>query len=405
MKTVLFYLILVVASLTSCNSFENGKIFRCSKGEYRYDKAFLEKYLHPVELINGKSRMIIIPEYQGRVMTSSSSGLKGFSYGWINYDLISSAVILDHFNPYGGEERIWLGPEGGQFSLFFKKDTTFSLTNWFVPPPLDKEPFLVATRDKHSITMVKNFKLENFSGTIFNVEIIRKVTLLDSEEINKSLGEIIDNSIHVVAYQSENRLRNAGNNCWNRESGALSVWMLSMLNPSSDVTVVLPYKAGEGGEIVRDYFGKTPEDRLKISDKAVFFHADGKFRSKIGISPQRSVSVIGSYDARNGILTLIDFTLPLNNFNYVNSALEIQEEPFCGDVINSYNDGPVDNSIQLGPFYELEVSSPAAFLKPGEEIIHKQKTFHLEGSEESLNVIAKSLLNVSLSEIRSIFKN
>ena len=121
-------------------------------------------------------------------------------------------------------------------------------------------------------------------------------------------------------------------------------------------------------------------------------------------TPQRAVPVIGSYDAKNNILTLIEFSLSETVAEYVNSALEIQKEPFKGDVINSYNDGPTGNGSQLGPFYELEISSPAAFLKPGEEIIHIQKIYHLEGSEKTLDIIAKSFLNVSLSEIKNIFR-
>ncbi len=414
MKTIITFLVftIVVVSFNSshktvvpviCNNISDTSEF--DKGEYGFDLEFLKKYLKPVELVNGDSRLIIEPEYQGRVMTSSSSGMKGFSYGWINYNLISSSIIQEHFNPYGGEERIWLGPEGGQFSLFFRGDTSFNLKNWFVPAVLDKEPFEVRDKDENNVTLSKNVKLENLHGTMFNLEIARKITLLSRDKINKFLGKTVDKSVHVVAYQSENRLKNTGNNSWNKESGALSVWMLSMLNPSSDVTVVLPYRSGDKGKIVSDYFGKIPENRLKVTDKAVFFLADGKFRSKIGISPQRAVPVLGSYDAKNNILTLIEFTMPENTSEYVNSALEIQKEPFCGDVINSYNDGPSGNGTQLGPFYELEVSSPAAFLKSGEEIIHIQRTYHLEGDEKNLDLIARSLLNVSLSDIRAIFKN
>jgi hypothetical protein len=414
MKKGVFFLIIVSIALSSYTdtgkdkAFQNNNLSKSSgynKGEYGYDLEFLRKYLDPVELVNDDSRLIIVPEYQGRVMTSTSSGLKGFSYGWMNYNLISSSVRQEHFNPYGGEERIWLGPEGGQFSLFFKKDTTFSLDNWFVPAALDKEPFNVANRDKGSVTLNKSFELENFSGTVFNIEITRKVTLLTRSEIIRSLGKIIDKSVHVVAYKSENGLKNTGTSIWNKESGALSIWMLSMLNPSQDVTVVLPFRTGDRGKIVSEYFGKIPENRLKVSENAVFFLADGKFRSKIGITPQRAVPVIGSYDAKNNVLTLIEYTFSETEGEYVNSALEIQKEPFKGDVINSYNDGPTPNGSQLGPFYELEISSPAAFLKPGEEIIHVQKIYHLEGSEKALDIIAKSLLNVSLSEIRNIFRN
>lgn len=89
------------------------------KGQYGFDLQFLQEYLNPVELGNDESRILIVPEYQGRVMTSTSSGLTGFSYGWINHDLIEKGTVLPHINAYGGEERLWFGPEGGQFSFFF----------------------------------------------------------------------------------------------------------------------------------------------------------------------------------------------------------------------------------------------------------------------------------------------
>jgi hypothetical protein len=414
MKILFIFVILTNVLLSSYNNRDKStdlkrintlKSSLFKKGEYGYDLEFLKKYLNPVELVNSDSRLIIVPEYQGRVMTSSSSGLKGFSYGWINYKLIGSSTVQEHFNPYGGEERIWLGPEGGQFSLFFKNDTTFNLRNWYVPAPLDTEPFKVVSKDDKSITLNKNLQLENSSGTLFSAEITRKVTLLSRNKINESLHEIIDTSIHIVAYQSENQLRNTGSNCWNKENGALSIWMLSMLNPSSDVTVVLPYKPGDRGKVLYDYFGKIPDSRLRVSEHAVFFLADGKYRSKIGISPQRALPIIGSYDSKNNILTIIEFTMPDNISEYVNSALEIQKDPFSGDVINSYNDGPTEDGAQLGPFYELELSSPAAFLKPGEAIIHIQRIYHLEGSEVMLNELSKSLLNVSIAEIKAAFKN
>ena len=51
--------------------------------------------------------------------------------------------------------------------------------------------------------------------------------------------------------------------------------------------------------------------------------------------------------------------------------------PYSGDALNSYNDGPLEDGSQMGPFYELETSSPAAALKPGESITHSQITIHL----------------------------
>ena len=51
-------------------------------------------------------------------------------------------------------------------------------------------------------------------------------------------------------------------------------------------------------------------------------------------------------------------------------------------------------------FYEVESSSPAAALAPGQTLHHLHRTIHLTGSKEDLNKIAKNLLGVGVDEIR-----
>jgi hypothetical protein len=142
-----------------------------------------------------------------------------------------------------------------------------------------------------------------------------------------------------------------------------------MFPPSDGTTIVLPYVAGPDstlGPIVNDaYFGKVPDDRLKIGPKAIFFSGDGRYRSKIGLTPQRSKPIIGSYDSDNGVLTIVTFTLPQGLRDYVNSMWELQEEPYRGDAVNSYNDGPAaPGGKPMGPFYELETSSRRLHCSP-----------------------------------------
>jgi hypothetical protein len=159
--------------------------------------------------------------------------------------------------------------------------------------------------------------------------------------------------------------------------------------------------------VVNDaYFGKVPGDRLKIEDDVLFFSADGTYRSKIGLSPQRSRDICGAYDAQRGVLTIVKYSKPGSEVtDYVNSMWEVQEKPFAGDAVNAYNDGaPEPNAKPLGPFYELETSSPAFALKTGESGTHVQETYHFEGRTEDLDSLSKSLLGVSLSEINSAFK-
>ena len=83
---------------------------------------------------------------------------------------------------------------------------------------------------------------------------------------------------------------------------------------------------------------------------------------------------------------------------------EIQDEPYAGDVVNSYNDGPPTPGAEpLGPFYELETSSAAAELAPGDSATHVHQTFHFQGPESELDAIAQATLGVSLEQIRAAF--
>jgi len=72
--------------------------------------------------------------------------------------------------------------------------------------------------------------------------------------------------------------------------------------------------------------------------------------------------------------------------DYVNSMWELQDEPFSGDTVNAYNDGPPEpGAAPLGPFYELETSSPALALEPGKSGEHVSETYHFQGERAELD--------------------
>ncbi len=109
------------------------------------DVAFLRQRLEVVVLGEEKgARVAVVPAWQGRVVTSTIGGPEAPSYGWINRELAASGKLLPHMNAFGGEDRIWLGPEGGQFSIFFKKGDPFDLEHWQTPALIDSEPWTVA---------------------------------------------------------------------------------------------------------------------------------------------------------------------------------------------------------------------------------------------------------------------
>jgi hypothetical protein len=78
----------------------------------------------------------------------------------------------------------------------------------------------------------------------------------------------------------------------------------------------------------------------------------------------------------------------------------MQKEPYKGDVVNSYNDGPLQDGSQLGPFYEIESSSSTRELKKGEALHYEQTVCHFQGNYDSLRKIAKQLLGVELNDLK-----
>ena len=377
------------------------------KGSYGYDLAFLKAHkLKLVELKDASSKacVVLVPDLQGRLMTSSANGNSGKSFGWINYKLFESGVVSGQFNPYGGEERLWFGPEGGPFSIYFQKGKEQLFANWLVPKEIDTKPFEVVSQTEGSVSFKNEFALANASGTTMNIGIERTVKLLNRAEAEKALQLSLDTSLNYVAYESENVLTNKGKTAWNEKSGFLSIWLLAMFNPSEKGVVFIPYKTGDeaklGKIVTDDYFGKVPTDRLIVKDGVLFFKTDGKCRSKIGLSPERSLPYCGSYDPDSQVLTLLWFSKPGEAAKYVNSKWGKQENSLKGDAVNSYNDGPVADGSIMGPFYEIESSSPAALLAPGEKITHKQRIFHISGDEAHLSLITEKLFNLPISLIK-----
>ena len=106
------------------------------------------------------------------------------------------------------------------------------------------------------------------------------------------------------------------------------------------------------------------------------------------------------------MLTIAQFSQPAGVTDYVNSLWKLQDNPFGGDAANSYNDGPATPGAKpMGPFFELESSSPAAALAPGQSLSHVHRTIHLSGPEPALDAVARATLGVSLSDIKTALKN
>ena len=371
---------------------------------YAADLALLNKRTEIVELTGSDAaRVAVAPAFQGRVMTSTLAGSDGASFGWINGEFIAANQPDDLFNNYGGEDRFWLGPEAGQFGLWFSEGDTFDLDHWKTPAGFNSGAFKVVCKSETSVKMTRQFDVANFSGAAFACGVERTINLIAAAKAAELVGTTIGDGVEMVGFESVNTLTNAGSTAWTKETGLVSVWILGQYKPLPRGCVVVPFIKGDDGTLgpaaTTDYFCDLPAERGRFGDGFLLFTCDGQFRSKIGVGPKRSKNLLGSYDPDAGVLTIVTFNLPADaaDLPWVNSLWEMQDEPFAGDVTNSYNDGEATpGSGQLGPFYEIETSSPAAELSPGDSITHIHQTMHFSGDRAQLEAIATAAFGVGL---------
>ncbi|MDQ3846569.1 MAG: hypothetical protein M3342_21545 [Bacteroidota bacterium] len=409
LPSLCFLLLLIGISCTNAPQKDKTPTHTATtKGSYAYDAAFLKNHTSSIiELSNpdGTAKVLLSPQYQGRVMTSTATGDTGVSFGWLNYDLMASGQKKKAFNPVGGEERFWLGPEGGQYSLYFKSGDSFTIAHWQVPAIIDTVSYDVVRSNATEAVFSKKASLTNYSGNSFDIQIERRIRLLDKQTIEGKLNVTLPTDVQLVGYESESRLQNLGTRDWTPDKGLLSIWLLGMFTPTPKTIVMIPFSPVPNvrSYITDNYFGTIPPDRLQVKDSVLFFVCDGKYRSKIGLSPVIVKSMAAGFDFQKNVLTLVLPSID-KNAPYVNSKWEIQKDPYKGDVINSYNDGPLEDGTQMGPFYEIESSSPALALRKGETGTYRQTTCHLQGNYASLRQVAKQLLGVDMEDVKKMLK-
>jgi len=386
----LFFLLIATSVICSCH-----------QSSFDKDLSFLRKYDDSVVVLSrGNSKVIVSPKYQAKVFTSTAGD--GSSFGWINYKMFN-AEPDPHMNAYGGENRIWLGPEGGPFSVFFPRGFEMSFANWKIPSAFDTEPWELVMASDTMAELKKDMKLVNYAGTELKLTVGREVRLLDKATIKQWLG-VQYNDVNSVGYYTKNSITNTGNQAWTDSTGVPCIWMLDMFPPSANATIIIPFKKDSATKPANTaYFGEILSNRIKYADSVLFFKADGQMRGKLGIAPSSAKNIAGSYDADKKILTITIFDVD-PTAKYLNQEWDTKKPAFSGDAVNAYNDGRLSDGRQLGPFYELESVSQAAFLAPNQTLAHQHSVFHFTGDEASLDSICKQTLGVSLEQVKTVFK-
>lgn len=375
------------------------------------DLEFLRRHTEIVLLEgSGGERVAVAPQWQGKTMTSTVGGRPGSpGFGWINEAFISSGRVDQQANLHGGEDRFWIGPEGGQFAFYFEPGQPFELATWRCPDLIDRQAFEVASATATMIKLRSEGRVRNHLGTEFQLRLEREVELHERTAVERLLGCELPRGVSAVGHESRNCLTNAGSEDWQVKKGLPCIWSLGMFRPTPRTVMLLPFQQEPLTpglpEITSDYFGPVDASRLSLDRERgiAFFKGDGRYRSKLGVGFRRAKGMLGSWTPEDRRLTVVQFNLPERvEFGYCNNLWQIQLEPFQGDVVNVYNDGPNETGGCLGPFYELETLSPALCLPVGKSYTHLHRTLHLVGELFEVGVIAERLFGVTLESIDSV---
>ncbi|MEW4924912.1 DUF6786 family protein [Algibacter sp. 2305UL17-15] len=363
----------------------------CSPSEHSYQNLLntIKSQTEVVELIsnNGKARLMVSPFHQGKILASTYDGLDGDYNGWIN--TIALADTISKNKNIGGEERLWLGPLGSQFSFYYQQIKPISDANWKVPETIDAEPYQLVAIEKDVVSLTKNMRLTNFVGTIFNLKIDRTITLFNSEAIKQNLNIDFDSSMNFVAFETKNTLTNTDSIPWTKNTGLIGLWSAGMYKGTDDSVVIIPLQHQGNLDNIYTYFGTLDETRLLLKENTLLFKGDGKYKTKIGIPPQFAPNMYGCYTKSKNRLTIVEYKKE-NDSLYSNSFISIQDEPYKGEAIPIYNNNK--------DFFELESNAALKEMQPNETDTHWHRVYHFSGSETELSEIANALLGIDLED-------
>ncbi len=357
------------------------------------DLTFLREFAKPAVLKDStsKSAIAIIPEWQGRVITSSVEE-NGRSFGWLNYATIENGKI-DEFSTYGGEDRFLTGPEIAPATDTAISPNSDSLIQHTALPAITAVKPLQQVTSAKGVTVFEGpIDLQSKSGHTLHNSITRTISLLSRRDLHNYLGADIHRSMRAVGFHSDNILINTGDHRWDTAYGTTSIRIRGSFPVTQSSIAIIPLRPG--GTV--ESSAALPKERLLIKNNMAFFRADGNLTAEIGVKQFSALNFMGLYDPEREVLTIVQFTLPRNPQFYLGETMEDNR----AEVLTIRNNGP-ENPYARGRFLEVQSASPAALLKPNGRLQHFHRTIHLQGSEKHLSEITKKLFGVTVKELKA----
>jgi len=331
---------------------------------YRDSLNYLGSKTRIIELCNQiGGRVVVCPDWNGRVMTSTCNGIDGNSFGFINVREIDA----QHVKEYGGESHLVL--------------------------PLDDGPFEV-----DSMPQTPSVRMRHSARKTFEADIVRIVRLLDNHNIRLAFGSDVavsleQTDISYVGFVTVNSIINPHHGePFSLLNENVSMRLCGMFNSGQSSIAIIPFQSDgeshlETSVVNTDFFGSSPHGRLRILPQAALLRADGKYRCRIAIPGKRAVSSFGAIDFRDGLLTLIKFDLS-----------DFEDDSY--EPVWAYNHGPTEpGETDFARYYEFNVSFPIHERHHNEVLTRHQYTLHINADNRTLAYLIQKFLGVDYEKV------
>ncbi|MDR2115029.1 MAG: hypothetical protein LBP87_01460 [Planctomycetaceae bacterium] len=325
-------------------------------------------------------RIVICPDWNGNVMTSTCDGIDGNSFGLINVNAIDAGKTDWFYNSYGGEDQLVFFPENGKFVI-------------------DSMPQHPVVRMRRSVRLntTLNTTLNTAHKNHAEFDLIRTVRLLERYDVHEAFGDAVAISldqmdVSFVGFITANSIVNSTTHSplWTHP---VSVQIRGMFNSGQSTVAIIPFQPAEEPEseipIDTNFFGSSPHGRLRLLPSAALLRTDGKYRCQVTVPREQAKPFLGALDFREGTLTLVTFDM-----------LDLPYSDELEQKVQAYNHGPTfPGETDFAPFYKFNIFSLIHELPHDETLIFHQSTLHINADNRTLAYLVQEIFGVEYEQI------
>jgi hypothetical protein len=241
------------------------------------------------------------------------------------------------FNNIGGNS-LWPAPEGGPLAYNYRPDG-----KWVVQDAINRQPTVTTAQEPGFASVAKDMQLVNREGRSIAMRFERSVFTGDIRDL------LSEYQLLGLSYRTEEALTPLAE--YRTDEAIAAAWSLEQL-PGADGIIAFGRVGGDAAGCINDDFYGNPHPRLSYHGNGFRFELGGPERLQIGIKASSRPELIGSYDAKRGIV-VIRTTPPRTDGRYINIA--DNDQP--GGIYSAADQFSIFNGAELG-FHELETIAP-----------------------------------------------